>query len=208
MLHLETVEPYTFSILERLMAIQEMQPFYLVGGTALSLLYGHRLSVDLDLFCTEEFDQEKIKAALQKEFGLQFAYEGGFAKFGIFCYIDGIKTDIVQYPHPIVFKTLTKNGIRIYDPADIAAMKIQAILGRGRKKDFWDIAELLKYYSFKEMISFHDQKFPSQQLLISIPQAVSYFADADESENPISLKGQTWESVKKEIQKHVSDYLK
>ena len=208
MLHLETVEPRTFSILERLMALPEMQAFYLVGGTALSLLYGHRISVDLDLFCTTEFDREKIKEVLQKEFGLQFEYEGDFSRFGIFCFIDGIKVDVVRYPHPIIAETQKENGIRLYSAADIAAMKIQAILGRGKKKDFWDIAELLKHYALKEIINFHRQKFPSQQILISIPQAITYFADADESEDPISLKGQTWETVKKIIQKHVADYLK
>ena len=50
MLQLKTIEPYTFSILNKLMEIPELQGFSLVGGTALSLLYGHRMSVDLDLF--------------------------------------------------------------------------------------------------------------------------------------------------------------
>ena len=87
-------------------------------------------------------------------------------------------------------------------------MKIQAILGRGRKKDFWDLAELLVHFSLEEIISFHSQKYPSQQLLISIPQAVTYFNDAEESDEPVSLKGQTWESVKKIIQQQVNEYLK
>lgn len=45
-------------------------------------------------------------------------------------------------------------------------------------------------------------------LLISIPQALTYFADAEESEAPVSLKGQTWEGVKRFIQQHVNEYLK
>lgn len=96
----------------------------------------------------------------------------------------------------------------MYNSEDIAAMKIQAILGRGRKKDFWDLAELLNHFSLEQIIGFYSKKFPSQQLLISIPQAVTYFDDAEESEDPISLKGQTWESVKKIIQQKVSEYLK
>jgi hypothetical protein len=43
MLHLETVEPHTFSVLNQLMEMPELQDFALVGGTALSLLYGHRI---------------------------------------------------------------------------------------------------------------------------------------------------------------------
>jgi len=45
-------------------------------------------------------------------------------------------------------------------------------------------------------------------LTISIPHAVTYFADADESDAPVSFKKQTWELVKKGISKAVSDYLK
>jgi len=45
-------------------------------------------------------------------------------------------------------------------------------------------------------------------LAISIPHAISYFADADESDAPMSFKKQTWELVKKGISKVVSDYLK
>jgi hypothetical protein len=44
MLHLETVEPGTFSILKKLMQIPDTADFHLVGGTALSLMYGHRTS--------------------------------------------------------------------------------------------------------------------------------------------------------------------
>ena len=87
-------------------------------------------------------------------------------------------------------------------------MKIQAILGRAKKKDFWDLAQLLERYSVSEIISYYSKKFPSQQLLISIPQAITYFDEAEESEDPISLKDQTWESVKKIIQQKVNDYLK
>lgn len=88
------------------------------------------------------------------------------------------------------------------------AMKIAAIMKRGVKKDFWDIAELLHHYSVENFISFYTKKYPSQQLLISVPFALTYFIDAEESEDPVSLKGQTWKSVKKFIQQHVNDFLK
>lgn len=78
-------------------------------------------------------------------------------------------------------------------------------LSLGKKKDFWDLYELLKEYSIKEMIEFFKTKYPQQMLLISIPSALTYFTDANESEDPISLKGQTWEEVKKFISKKVSE---
>ncbi len=50
MLHLETVEANAFSVIVKLTTIPELLDFSLVGGTALSLMYGHRISLDLDLF--------------------------------------------------------------------------------------------------------------------------------------------------------------
>ena len=208
MLYTETVEPDTLSILKRVLSLAAFKEFSLVGGTALSLRYGHRISVDLDLFSDKKFDHSDIEKALRDEFGNSFLYEGMHPNFGIFCYIDGVKVDIVYYPHTLLVLPAEEEGVRIYNSADIAAMKIQAILGRGKKKDFWDLFELLKHFSVKQIIEWHSHKFPTQMLLISIPQAITYFADADESEEPVSLKGQTWESVKKFISQKVSDYLK
>lgn len=42
---------------------------------------------------------------------------------------------------------------------------------------------------------------------ISIPNALTYFTDADESETPVSFKKQTWEMVKKDISRVVREYL-
>ena len=51
------------------MQLKALQPFSLTGVSALSLRYGHRTSVDLDLFNHKKFDQEPIVKALEKKFG-------------------------------------------------------------------------------------------------------------------------------------------
>jgi len=207
MLHFETVESGTLSVLRRLQNLPVLKDFYLVGGTALSLKYGHRISIDLDLFSHIGFDKEEILSALNKEFGEEFVYEHSHINWGIFCFINDIKVDIIHYDHPIIKDIHTEDGIRMYSDEDIIAMKFNAVLGRGKKKDFWDIYELLHHYSLDEMIGFHRNKFPSQMLLISISAALTYFIDAEESEDAVSLKGESWEDIKKYIQYKVGDYL-
>ena len=64
MLHLETIKSGTFSILKTLMGLPELKEFHLVGETALSLMYGHRTSIDLDLFSVNKFDNKLIINAL------------------------------------------------------------------------------------------------------------------------------------------------
>ena len=207
MLYLTTVEPQTISILTRLQALPGLEDFYLVGGTALSLKFGHLISVDLDIFGHNRFDKETIINVLEKEFGNDFVYAGNPVSWAVFCYIQNIKVDIVFYQHPTIAETVTLGNIKMYSNEDIIAMKLNAILGRGNKKDFWDIYELLNHYSLSQMIDFYYKKYPKQMLLISIPEALTWFIDAEESPDPVSLKSQTWEQVKKGIQEKVRDYL-
>lgn len=189
------------------MQTPELNQFSLVGGTALSLKYGHRLSIDLDLFSEQEMNKDFLIDFLRTKYTDRFIIENTQAKWAIFCYIDNIKIDIVQYPHKTIGKIEKRESIRFYHDKDLMAMKIQAILGRGKKKDFWDIAELLAHYSVQEMIDCHKAKYPNQMLGISIPQALTYFIDADESEEPITIKPMTWENVKSGISDKVRKFL-
>jgi hypothetical protein len=75
MLQTKTVEPGTFSILKELMEVPALSGFSLVGGTALSLVYGHRVSVDLDLFSNKPFENIKVVQILKDFFKGRFTIE-------------------------------------------------------------------------------------------------------------------------------------
>lgn len=210
MLQTPAIEPNTLSLLKKLMQITALSSFYLVGGTCLALRYGHRKSVDLDLFSITDFDiAEKLEAINNAGFTFDARRLNLASKLGAFGFIEGIKIDLIKSHY---FKQIDEfeivDGIRMFGDRDIIAMKIFAILQRAQKKDFWDLAELLQHYSFKDCIAAYNEKYPSNQMLISIPYAVTYFIDAEESEDPVSLKGQTWQGVKKIIGEKVSEYLK
>ncbi len=147
------------------------------------------MSVDLDLFSTTDFNTENVLAAIGNAFpNFRYSRPGSV---GIFGYIGDLKTDFVRNHHfRHIGQPVIENGIRIISAPDIGAMKLGAILRRAVKKDFWDIAELMDHYSMEELIEFYNKKYPNQQLLISIPQALTYFIEAEESEDPVCLKGQ------------------
>ncbi|MBK8954806.1 MAG: nucleotidyl transferase AbiEii/AbiGii toxin family protein [Saprospiraceae bacterium] len=207
MLHTEVLEPGTFSLLNQLMSLHELDAFALTGGTALALHYGHRKSIDLDLFSFGEYQADTILVSLQNKFGHRFVYREDLTHIGIFAFIDAVKIDIVKYNHPLIRPIYITNSIRFYSLEDIAAMKIQAILGRGTKKDFWDLYELMGHYSLTELFNFHKQKFPGQRLLISLPMALTYFEDAETTPEPLLMKNISWEQVKKSISEAVRNYL-
>lgn len=208
MLQYSTVNDELLSILNELMRIPELDHFYLVGGTALSLMYGHRKSVDIDLFSINPFVNEEIIPILEKNFQ-NFSYRNSNNPIGLFCMIGNVKVDFVKHHiHPLIETPINIDGIRLLHSREIIAMKVMAILKRGVKKDFWDLAELLNHYSIQDCIDAYTKKYPSQQLVIAIPNALTYFEDAEESADPVSLKGQTWESIKKSIQQKVNAFLK
>lgn len=207
MLYTETVEPDTLRLLKKLMRLEVLKDFSLVGGTGLSLRFGHRKSVDLDLFSTKQFDNLVLLEELRKE-GISFQETFSSSKLGIFGFIEGIKVDLVRHHYfSLIDEIQEVDGIRIFSDKDIIAMKISAVLRRAVKKDFWDIAELLKHYSLENFISFYETKYPNEQVLISIPRAITYFEDAENSPQPYCMQKLSWEDVKQTIRKAVREYL-
>lgn len=207
MLHTETVEPQTLRLLNRLMASGSLKDFCLVGGTGLSLRYGHRKSIDLDMFSTKQFDNENLLFNLREE-GLIFKETFSSNRLGIFGFIEEVKVDLVRHHYvALIDEIKVEDGIRIFGDKDIIAMKISAILRRAVKKDFWDVAELLNHYSMADFVCFYELKYPNEQVLISIPRALTYFDEAENSPNPDCLLGLSWEDVKMKIRKAVREYL-
>ena len=72
MLYTNTIHERTLALLKELMKVAELKKFSLVGGTALSLEFGHRISDDIDLFIEEDFDKQEIIIALREKFGKIF----------------------------------------------------------------------------------------------------------------------------------------
>jgi len=83
-----------------MMEIPGLKDFSLVGGTALSPLYGHRKSVDLDLFSNKPFENTEIINAFKNKFKESFENKSTNPRVGIFCFVDEVKIDIIRHPHP------------------------------------------------------------------------------------------------------------
>ncbi len=90
-------------------------------------------------------------------------------------------------------------------PKDIAAMKVNAIIGRGTKKDFIDIYYLLQHFSFDQLIQFYLQKYPDGSEYRAL-LSMTYFGDADPQPMPYMFTNVTWEAMKEKICKEVEKY--
>jgi hypothetical protein len=84
---------------------------------------------------------------------------------------------------------------------------LNTIKGRGIKKDFWDIATLLKFYTMGDLFQFYHDRYPDDDTFAVI-RSVIYFTDAENTIEPEVLNGMTWQQVKKKIIKSLDDYYK
>ena len=193
MLHTQTVEVGTYKLLKALMADARFSQFALAGGTALSLLIGHRKSIDLDLFTTGEFSPTQLEKYLQKKYVFKGDILAGSSLKGE---VNGIKLDFIRHGYPDVEARIQEDGIRLYGLKDIAAMKLSAIADNGtRLKDFIDVAYLSSYLSLEEMLVAFKTKYPQTNPYRAI-KGLTYYDDIRFSER-IDLLGKDfrWEAI-------------
>lgn len=111
---------------------------------------------------------------------------------------DSVKLDLF-YTDPFVFPYVTEQDVRFSRMEEIAAMKLEVIANGGRKKDFWDIHELLNFYSLDEMIDFYQLRNPyglsREELLVRLID----FSEAEDDFDPICLREKVWELIKLDL---------
>lgn len=202
MLHLETVATPTLELLIELQNLKSLRETRLVGGTALSLQYGHRISVDLDLFAYN-LDSDFITIISEiKDKGLNIEIRKQSSNIMI-AMIDNIKVDIVNYPYPWIDNKLCEENIVLATDKDIAALKLSAITNRGTRKDFIDLFYLLKKYPLEKMLSFYTNKYGEGSLLMVL-RSLTYFDDAEFDVSPnVMDKNITWSAIKNTISNEV-----
>lgn len=204
MLQTQAVNSDLLGLLKKLMEVETFNPFFLVGGTSLALQMGHRISLDLDLFGNSELDEFEFTDILT-DFGSTTVLKK--TKNILIYSVNGVKLDFVNYSYPWLEPASIVENIRLASKKDIAAMKLNAISGRGSKKDFIDLYFLLKEYKLSDMLGFYNRKY-FQNSLFMVLKSLTYFDDADEEEDPFMINKIEWNEIKRAIEIEVKQYIR
>ena len=145
MLFYNTINAKTLSLLKRVQNLPDLAETRLVGGTALALQLGHRISVE-------------------------------------------------------------ENGLRLAGIKDIGAMKVNAIVNRGTRKDFVDMARLLQDNSLDEILLWYRAKYPDANLALAL-RSLSYFVDAETMPMPRMLVPFDWNDAKDRIRAAIRKFI-
>lgn len=203
MLYYQTIDSKTLELLKSLQNIPDFEDLRLVGGTSLALQYGHRKSIDIDLFGNLKSDEYEISKKLNQ---IRIVIQLQKSKNINIYSINGIKVDIVNYHYKWLLEPLRENDLILAHPKDIGAMKLAAIVGRGTKKDFVDLYFLLQEYSLTQLLEFYSQKYHDGSKFLVL-KSLSYFDDADSDIDPVMLKPISWEKVKNYIKLKLKRYF-
>ena len=202
MLQYGIVNKSTLELLKELMTMPELKDFFLVGGTALALRLGHSISIYHALFTMNAFNPESLLTGIKAKFAVTEVEE---SKNTLNLSIEfpknsgnNVKIDLIRYAYPLIKPVAEIDGIRLLETEDIIPMKLSAVAARGSKKDFYDIYFLLKHYTLDEMFGFFDRKYDNMNKF-HIIKSLTYFDDAENETDPVTMKKITWEEVKRAI---------
>lgn len=170
--------------------------FYLAGGTALSLQLGHRLSVDLDFFSPTE-DIPTIRPALEKAL-TAFSSTLADSAWGNLVYLArNVRVGFYGYGYELVAPLVVTSEARLASIEDIALMKLDALLARAARKDFYDLYFICQKISMRQILDLAPKKYPhTRDFEAQSVKRLTYFESAEQDPDPTLLYPVTWNQVK------------
>ena len=196
--HWEAVPPPLPDLLKGLGQQPFVERFYLGGGTALALQLGHRKSFDLDFFSSvddvEAATREEIQAALSALWpaDVQKDVDGT-----LFFDIGGTHVGFFSYGYHLLEPTPIIVGVRLAGLQDIGLMKLDAVVGRGARKDFYDLYFIARQVPLTRLLALAEQKYPyMRDFQLHAVSGLTFFDNADQQKQPELLIPVAWGAVK------------
>lgn len=172
------------------------EKFYLAGGTALSLQIGHRQSIDLDLFSQTE-DIPTLRASLEKSLASLEPILADSSWGNLVFTAKNVRVGFYGYGYEMVGPFVKEDGVRLASVEDIALMKLDALLARANRKDFYDLYFILQTVPLRDLFGLAQKKYPSvRDFEVQATKRLVYFAGADLDPDPVLVKPVPWEAVK------------
>lgn len=170
---------------------------YLGGGTAVALHLGHRQSFDLDFFTPTEFIELQWEQRLTKELVFKLAQRDWQTLIGT---VDGVKISLFGYKYKLIRKPGIFYSIKVASLPDLAAMKLETVIGHGTKRDFMDIYFSAQKYGLQKLFEFYQEKYGNlEERELMLKKGLVFFEEADKEEIPQMLVKTDWSEVKRWI---------
>ncbi len=196
-IHWETVTPELRTLLEFVGQCAFASRFYLAGGTALALRLGHRRSVDLDFFSAVD----EVGRATRLEILRALASLGAEAledvDGNLLLEVRGIHVGFFGYSYTLLEPPTAVAGVALAGVADIGLMKLDALISRGARKDFYDLYWIARHIPLADLLALGREKYPyARDFEWQAVESLVFFDNADRDVQPQLLMETPWEEVK------------
>jgi predicted nucleotidyltransferase component of viral defense system len=195
--HVETIGSAMLAILQ-CVGRQPFAPrFYLAGGTALALQMGHRTSVDLDFFSEQDELRDESRAEIVSAMaslnpGVITDHVGS-----LLFSVQGISTGFFGYGYSLVGQSVEFEGVMLASLIDIGMMKLDALISRASRKDFYDLYFIAQSNPIDSLLELGRAKYPfARDFELQAVESLTFFENADTDFQPNLLIPVEWETVK------------
>lgn len=188
-----------YQLLKKITETISIPNYYMIGGTALSIQLGLRESFDFDFCVPDYFNNEVLLQELQTLGKIEIKQN---QKGTCDIILNGVQVSFFYYPNSIIKELITTKEIpklKMASVLDIAVMKVAAIGGRGAKKDFFDLYNIMNQYNITidELTTGLIQKCGDKINYVNTIMGLSYFEDAEQEILPKTFVPYNWEEIKR-----------
>jgi Nucleotidyl transferase AbiEii toxin, Type IV TA system len=185
-MHLEVLNESQQKLLPLLYKFKKQ--FYMVGGTAIALHIGHRLSIDFDLFKNGAIKTKAIATKFEDEKEVFIVTLNIDGQLNMVC--RDVKFTFFNFPYDIPHNINVEKSISIPTLLDLAAMKAFALGRRSKWKDYLDLYFILKsYHNYAEISARAEELFGDMFSQKLFRAQLCYFKDISYDEQVEFMPG-------------------
>jgi hypothetical protein len=171
--------------------------FYLAGGTALALRMGHRRSNDLDFFSVTDEVHARTRQELIRSFSTLHAQVIENVDGNLLLLVNGLHVGFFSYGYPLLEPVQAVENVGLASTLDIGLMKLDAVIGRGNRKDFYDLYMISRQIPLQELLSAGERKHPQvRDFPLMAVEGLLQFDNANQDLQPEIVADLSWENVR------------
>jgi len=195
--HWSTITTQMRQVLEFIGQQEFATRFYLAGGTALALQLGHRRSIDLDFFS----ERDELLRPMRREiiqvltpFAPQVIED---VDGNLLLIVAGLQVGFFSYGYHLLETPAEVLQVPVASLVDIGLMKLDALISRGSRKDFYDLYVILQQISLAELLALGKHKYPyARDFELMAVESLVLFDNADQDHQPELFIDLSWEEVR------------
>ncbi len=193
-MHTDGISPNTLAVLKKVASTPLAKTYYLAGGTACALHFGHRLSYDLDFFSQNPLSPLEIDKYLRPLGKVSYVQNEPGTMNG---QLDDVKISFFIYPYTMLDEPQDFESVPIASIKDLSCMKLEVVSSRGSKRDFIDLYQISQEFQLEQQFDWFETKYKQSNVsLTHVLKSLVYFADADPEPMPVMQVDLDWETVK------------